>query len=588
MLNGTTKGFFQGGRGLRQGDSLSPYLFIILQEVLSRLLKHSVAEKRIGQFSQARGTPLISHLMYADDIVIFLNGSKNSIRELLRVFEKYENWSGHMINKDKTSMFFSRKISLARKRALKRMTGFSEGSFPFKYLGVPIVLGRLKQRHLEEMVNKVWKKISGWKMKILSSGGRLILLRHVLSSMALHLFAVLQVPNSIIKVLNRLMSTFFWGEVNGKGKKKWVAWTNICKPVEEGGLGLRNLDDMQKALHMRFAWNLIQGKSLWARFFKEKYVGSSPWSLLDTKKGTRFWKMIVKSIPNILNNSKWRIRDGNILFWYDKWREDGPLIDDFHIVGNPLLQIKDCKMSNSWDVDLLTNLVGQNNVDNIIEALARCKGGSDVLIWTKHDSGNFNTKSAWDCIRVRGSSMGWHSWVWHKSLPLKISIAMWKAWNMALSVDDRLRRIGIPIVSRCDCCDKGSYEDQNHVLFEGVFATKIWHYCGTIFGLPIGRSWMETVTAWFRRASSSSQVGRLVGFLPSIITWQLWQRRCTARMEGRFEPFNSVWHAIKSWMTSVCQDMNKVNTCSRYDLDILQALQIPALAPVRPHFQLVS
>ncbi|KAG6658189.1 hypothetical protein CIPAW_04G143500 [Carya illinoinensis] len=129
--------------------------------------------------------------MDADDIVIFLNGSKNSIRELLRVVEKYETLLGQMINKDKTSMFFSQKITSACKRALKRMTRFSEGSFPFKYLGVPIVLGRLKHAHLEGMVNEVWKKISGWKMKILSSGGRLILLWHVLSTMALHLFTVL-------------------------------------------------------------------------------------------------------------------------------------------------------------------------------------------------------------------------------------------------------------------------------------------------------------------------------------------------------------------------------------------------------------
>ena len=115
-------------------------------------------------------------------------------------------------------------------------------------------------------------------------------------------------------------------------------------------------------------------------------------------------------------------------------------------------------------------------MEEIVEALAGCKGGSDVLIWMKNESGNFSTKSAWDCIRIQGSSMEWHPWMWHKLLPLKISVLMWKAWNMALSVDDHLRRIGIPIVSRCDCCDEGKYEDQNHVLFEGEFATKIWHY----------------------------------------------------------------------------------------------------------------
>ena len=155
MMNGTSKGFFQGGRGLRLGDPLSPYLFIILQEVLSRLLKNSVVENRFSQFSQARGTIQISHLMYADDVVIFTNGSTRSIQELLFVLDTYEKWSGQRINKEKTTIFFSQKISLGRKRALMTMTGISEGCFPFKYLGVPIILGRLKHIHLPKMVNKV-------------------------------------------------------------------------------------------------------------------------------------------------------------------------------------------------------------------------------------------------------------------------------------------------------------------------------------------------------------------------------------------------------------------------------------------------
>ncbi|KAF5464430.1 hypothetical protein F2P56_014505 [Juglans regia] len=228
-------------------------------------------------------------------------------------------------------------------------------------------------------------------------------------------------------------------------------------------MGLRNLEDMQKALHMRFAWNLIQGESLWARFFKGKYVGSSPWCIIDRKKRTRFWKMIVNSIPCVLNNAKWRVRDVNILFWYDKWRDGGPLIDEFQIVGNLMLKVKECKLSNSWDVELLSMIGGQDNLEEIIEALAVC------------------------------SSMEWHPWMWHKLLPLKISVLMWKAWNMALSVDDHLRRIGIPIVSRYDCYDEGKYEDQNHTLFECEFAKELWHYYGATFGLPLGLTWRETI-----------------------------------------------------------------------------------------------
>ena len=117
--------------------------------------------------------------------------------------------------------------------------------------------------------------------------------------------------------------------------------------------------------------------------------------------------------------------------------------------------------------------------------------------------------------------MDWHPWIWHRLLPLKISVFMLRAWNIVLSVDDSLKRIGVMIVSRCDCCEEGKYEDQNHVLFGGEFAFNIWCYCANIFGLPLGHTWMETVTAWLRRASTDSQVGILVGLLPSIISWHL-------------------------------------------------------------------
>ncbi|XP_040995112.1 uncharacterized protein LOC121241423 [Juglans microcarpa x Juglans regia] len=272
MMNGTPLGFFKGECGLRQCDPLSPYLFIVMREVLSCLIKQSCDNNKIGQFTQARGTPLVSHLMYADDIVIFANGGKRSMRSLMQVLKCYEGWSGQMLNKDKSAIYFSKSISLSRKGNIILTTGFSEGGFPFKYLGVPIVVGRLKVCDFGDLLGKVKKKIAGWKMKFLSAGGRTILLSHVLSSMATHLLVVLHVPTVVIKSLNRLLSSFFWGESDGKDRRKWVAWKEICRPIDEGGLGIRDFRDIQRALHMKLAWRLISGQSLWAEFFKGKYV----------------------------------------------------------------------------------------------------------------------------------------------------------------------------------------------------------------------------------------------------------------------------------------------------------------------------
>ncbi|XP_035546691.1 uncharacterized protein LOC118348687 [Juglans regia] len=81
------------------------------------------------------------------------------------------------------------------------------------------------------------------------------------------------------------------------------------------------------------------------------------------------------------------------------------------VVEQPLLKIKDCKLENGWDVDLLERLMGTELAENVNNVLARTKEGEDLLIWTKTESGNFTTKSAWDCIRVRSPILEGHNWI---------------------------------------------------------------------------------------------------------------------------------------------------------------------------------
>lgn len=96
-----------------------------------------------------------------------------------------------------------------------------EGKFPFKYLRAPIVDGRLKAVHFEGLLERIRKKLAGWKNRLLSQGGRLVLLKHVLTSMPIHLLSVIQVAKLVIRKINNLCASFFWGETNGVGKRKW-------------------------------------------------------------------------------------------------------------------------------------------------------------------------------------------------------------------------------------------------------------------------------------------------------------------------------------------------------------------------------
>lgn len=159
VMNSIPKGFFKGGRGLPQGDPILPYLFILVEEILTRMIKKQVELGKIVSFYHPRGTPIISHMLYTDDIVLFSNESNASLRTIMNVLKTYEDWSRQVVNKSKSSIFFLKHNSLSRQPRLIRNTGFTKGCFSFSYLGVPIVTGRLLNVHFEGMLNKIHSRL---------------------------------------------------------------------------------------------------------------------------------------------------------------------------------------------------------------------------------------------------------------------------------------------------------------------------------------------------------------------------------------------------------------------------------------------
>lgn len=112
-------------------------------------------------------------------------------------------------------------------------------------------LGHLKISHFDDTARKVRDKISGWDNRLLSFGGKLVLIRHVLSSMPLHLFHVLRPLVMVVQCLERLFTQFLWGDSEGRRRIYWCRWPKVCYPVDEGGLGIRSFDDMEEAFEIK-------------------------------------------------------------------------------------------------------------------------------------------------------------------------------------------------------------------------------------------------------------------------------------------------------------------------------------------------
>ena len=182
LVNGEPKGHIVPTRGIRQGDPLSPYLFLICSKGLNGLIEHAVENKHIEGVSLCRNGPKISHIFFADDSLLFCRVRVGDVKKIQEILGKYERASGQKINSDKTTLFFSNNTSNATKEEIKNLLGVAEIKEYERYFGLPTVVGRKKKASLNFIKNRVWGKLQGWKKKLLSQAGKEVLLKAVVQA----------------------------------------------------------------------------------------------------------------------------------------------------------------------------------------------------------------------------------------------------------------------------------------------------------------------------------------------------------------------------------------------------------------------
>ena len=117
-INGDVKEYVIPGRGIRQGDPLSPYLFLLCSEGFSSLLRQAAGNKRISGMRICRQGPSLTHLFFADDSLIFCKANEQQAIELMRVLQVYAAASGQLINLDKSSILFSKNMCPHKKHQI--------------------------------------------------------------------------------------------------------------------------------------------------------------------------------------------------------------------------------------------------------------------------------------------------------------------------------------------------------------------------------------------------------------------------------------------------------------------------------------
>ncbi|KAI3692865.1 hypothetical protein L6452_32690 [Arctium lappa] len=264
LMNGSPTEEISMHRGVRQGDPLAPFLFIIAMEALNVAMNQA---RRLGVFKGVtlpNNGPPLSHLFYADDALFVGSWSLTNVTNLIRILRCFYLASGLKINLSKTSLMGvgvgSTDVSWMADRIRCNV-----GHLPIKFLGIPAGASMKRVVAWQPLIDKFNSKLSNWRATSLSAAGRLPLCKSVLGSLGNHYFSLYLAPSKVLKKLESLRRNFFLGGGINAKKVTWIAWNNTISSEEQGGLGIGSLKAFNMALLAKWWWKIkVDNTSLWA------------------------------------------------------------------------------------------------------------------------------------------------------------------------------------------------------------------------------------------------------------------------------------------------------------------------------------
>lgn len=233
-INGGAHGFICGQRGLRQGYHMSPHLFLLCMEYLSKLLRLQTRDPDF-KFHVKCDTNSFTHLAFADDLLLFSRGDPTLMKVLANTLGEFSETSSLKINKHKSHMFMAG-VRPYEAQQIRDLFDFPLGNLPIRYLGLPLSARKLQIRHYSPLVDQIMSFINRWSNNFLSLVGRIELVRSVLQGVECYWIQMIHFSSTIIDRINRMIRQFLWG-----GKMSPIKLSNVCKPHKEGGLDIRDL-----------------------------------------------------------------------------------------------------------------------------------------------------------------------------------------------------------------------------------------------------------------------------------------------------------------------------------------------------------
>lgn len=322
IVNGKPTEKFTPQRGLRQGDPISPYLFLICAEGFSALIKQAESRGELTGIKMAKTAPQISHLFFADDSVLFFKANQVELNKVKEIIAVYEAASGQRVNLDKSELVASGNIPDETRDAMGIQSGARTVESYSKYLGLPTLIGRSKSQVFQIIFEKMMTRIKGWKETFLSKARREILIKSVIQVIPSFAMSCFLFSKSLCEEFEKAAARFYWGSRGEERKIHWASWAKLSRSKASGGLGFREIFYFNMAMVAKQLWRVMRNPhSLVARILKARYYPRGSIEQATTGfQPSYLWRSMINSRPVIQEGSAWRVGDGNLIGSFtDKW-----------------------------------------------------------------------------------------------------------------------------------------------------------------------------------------------------------------------------------------------------------------------------
>ncbi|GJR51970.1 RNA-directed DNA polymerase, eukaryota [Tanacetum coccineum] len=480
----------------------------------------------------------ISHLFYADDAMFIGEWSEGNLANILKILKCFYLASGLQINIHKSQVLGVGVPRYVVDHAAS-IIGCSVMNNQFRYLGVKVGESMSRHKAWDDIIHKLTSRLSNWKAKTLSIGGRLTLLKSVLGASPIYSMSIYKVPKGVLKIMEAIRNRFFNGADISDRKITWAAWDKILASKKNGGLGVSSFFALNRALLLKWVWRFIsQDGSLWFRVIRALYGDSINSHSIHV---TSNWSSILRELQvlkdkgfDFWSHCKRRIGNGSdTRFWFDCWIGE----TSFHTLFPRLVALEEeknisvaLKLNSSLDQSFrrcvrdgiesqqMTELKSMLNMVSLSNSRDRWR-------FDLTGDGEFRVKEVRNFIDdLFLPSFDATRWV--KCIPIKINIFVWRARRDCLPTRVNLARRGVYIESNsCPTC-RTCEEDIHHSLFQCDLAQSVLHRICRWWDFP-PNSWTSFMEwqSWFSSVRLASKVKILLEGVFYVAWWAIWSFR---------------------------------------------------------------